>query len=238
MKLCSISMGRGKMIVEFFSAAMEFRLCRYRSWRADGDSAMTREASFSALDAFISPSAAMIWNRHADARFTAVLLVNLRRGRHLGPGLAARLRLCGHRSLHLLRQLHILDLNPFHLDAPCISGFVQGLLPAVKIISVTWNKSAKWQRIRVFALTCMLCDIPSLSDSSSARFLVPSTFLKVVWASRRVDVCAFDTLATDEMGQCMRKYTTPSTATVTESLVRICRVKRASLPLHGLRFHQ
>lgn len=64
MKLCSISMGRGKMIVEFFSAAMELRLCRYRSWRADGDSAMTREASFRALDAFISPSAAMIWNQH------------------------------------------------------------------------------------------------------------------------------------------------------------------------------
>lgn len=64
MKLCSISMGRGKMIVEFFSAAMELRLCKYRSWRADGDSAMTREASFKALDAFISPSAAMIWNRH------------------------------------------------------------------------------------------------------------------------------------------------------------------------------
>lgn len=64
MKHCNISMGRGKMIVEFFSAAMELRLCRYRSWRADGDSAMTREASFRALEAFISPSAAMIWNRH------------------------------------------------------------------------------------------------------------------------------------------------------------------------------
>lgn len=36
---------------------------------------------------------------------------------------------------------------------------------------------------------------------------------------------AFETFATDEMGQWMRKYTTPSTATVTESLVRICRVK-------------
>ncbi len=55
-------MGRGKMMVEFFSAAMELRLCRYLSWRAEGDSAMTREASFRALEAFISPSAAMIWN--------------------------------------------------------------------------------------------------------------------------------------------------------------------------------
>lgn len=60
MKLCSISMGSGKMIVEFLSAAMVLRLCRYRSCRADGDSEMTREASFRALDAFISPSAAMI----------------------------------------------------------------------------------------------------------------------------------------------------------------------------------
>lgn len=67
--------------------------------------------------------------------------------------------------------------------------------------------------------------MPSLSDSSSARFLVPSTFLRVVWASSRVDECALDTLATDEMGQCMRKYTTPSTDTVTESLVRICEVR-------------
>lgn len=74
-------------------------------------------------------------------------------------------------------------------------------------------------------LTCILSDMLSLSDSSSARFLVPSTFLRVVWASSRVDTCALDTLATDEMGQFMRKYTTPSTDTVTESLVRICEVK-------------
>lgn len=75
-----------------------------------------------------------------------------------------------------------------------------------------------------FLLTCMLNDIPSLSDSSSARFLVPSTFLRVVWASSHVDECALCTLATDEMGHWMWKYTTPSTHTVTESLVRICKV--------------
>lgn len=90
------------------------------------------------------------------------------------------------------------------------------------------------RELRVASLTCILCDIPSLSDNSSARFLVPSTFLNVVWARRRVDVCALDTLATDEMGQCMRKYTTPSTATVTESLVNICRVKKVTPPLHSV----
>lgn len=77
-------------------------------------------------------------------------------------------------------------------------------------------------------LTCILSDMPSLSDNSSARFLVPSTFLRVVWASSCVDECALLTLATEEMGQCMRKYTTPSTDTVTESLVRIWEVQSCS----------
>uniref|UniRef100_A0A3Q2ED69 Uncharacterized protein n=1 Tax=Cyprinodon variegatus TaxID=28743 RepID=A0A3Q2ED69_CYPVA len=35
---------------------MLLSVCRYRSWRADGASAITREASFRALEAFISPS--------------------------------------------------------------------------------------------------------------------------------------------------------------------------------------
>uniref|UniRef100_A0A3Q1HV95 Uncharacterized protein n=1 Tax=Acanthochromis polyacanthus TaxID=80966 RepID=A0A3Q1HV95_9TELE len=36
---------------------MELRVCRYRSWRAEGASAITTEASLRALEAFISPSA-------------------------------------------------------------------------------------------------------------------------------------------------------------------------------------
>ena len=66
-----MSMGRGKMMVEFFSAAMELSVCRYLSWRADGASEITRAASFRALEAFISPSAAMIWN--TDARASVLL---------------------------------------------------------------------------------------------------------------------------------------------------------------------
>lgn len=59
MRPCSMSMGSGKTIVEFFSAAIVVRVWRQRSWRAAGDSVMTMEASFRALEAFISPSAAM-----------------------------------------------------------------------------------------------------------------------------------------------------------------------------------
>lgn len=69
--------------------------------------------------------------------------------------------------------------------------------------------------------TCMLWAMPSRSDRTSARFLVPRTFLSVVCASKRVAKSALDTLATEAMGSLTRKYTTPSTETVTESFVRI-----------------
>lgn len=66
-------MGKGKMMVEFFSTAMLLRVCRYRSWRAEGDSAIIREASFRALEAFISPSAAMICSTDREPLFPIVL---------------------------------------------------------------------------------------------------------------------------------------------------------------------
>jgi hypothetical protein len=47
------------MIVEFFSAEILLRVCRYRSCKAPGASLMTSAASFKALEAFISPSAAI-----------------------------------------------------------------------------------------------------------------------------------------------------------------------------------
>lgn len=80
---CNISMGRGKTIVEFFSAAMVVSVWRYRSWRAAGDSVMTMEASFRALDAFISPSAAMTYGtveRRSNCRKSQVPSNNLQTG--------------------------------------------------------------------------------------------------------------------------------------------------------------
>uniref|UniRef100_A0A8C5UJK4 Uncharacterized protein n=1 Tax=Malurus cyaneus samueli TaxID=2593467 RepID=A0A8C5UJK4_9PASS len=46
---------------------MVVKVCRYRSWRAAGDSVITMAASFRALDAFISPSAAITWGASASA---------------------------------------------------------------------------------------------------------------------------------------------------------------------------
>lgn len=50
----------------------------------------------------------------------------------LRSGLSAGLGLGSHRSLQLLRQLHVLDLHPLHLNSPRISGFIQGFLSAGK----------------------------------------------------------------------------------------------------------
>ena len=58
-KFESMSMGRGKITVEFFSAAMLFKVCKYLSWSADGESDIISDASFNARDAFCSPSAAI-----------------------------------------------------------------------------------------------------------------------------------------------------------------------------------
>lgn len=70
--------------------------------------------------------------------------------------------------------------------------------------------------------TCMLYEMPSLSDSSSDRLFVPRTFRRVVCANSRVAWSALETLATEQIGSKTRKYTTPSTLTVTESFVRNC----------------
>eukprot|EP00090_Calanus_glacialis_P016878 TRINITY_DN26414_c0_g1_i1.p1 TRINITY_DN26414_c0_g1~~TRINITY_DN26414_c0_g1_i1.p1 ORF type:complete len:102 (+),score=13.14 TRINITY_DN26414_c0_g1_i1:219-524(+) len=54
-----IFIGMGKIIVELCSADIVLRVCKYRSCRAEGLSAMTSAASRNARDAFSSPSAAI-----------------------------------------------------------------------------------------------------------------------------------------------------------------------------------
>ena len=71
-----ISIGRGKIIVEFLSAAMLFRVCKYLSWRADGDSFMTSAASFRDREAFISPSAAITCKNNSKCKFVSSIPVN------------------------------------------------------------------------------------------------------------------------------------------------------------------
>lgn len=53
------SIGTGKTIVEFFSAAIELNVCKYLNCRAAGDAIITSAASFNAREARCSPSAAI-----------------------------------------------------------------------------------------------------------------------------------------------------------------------------------
>ena len=58
------SMGMGNTMVEFFSEEMVDRVWRYLSCKAAGDSEMMSLASFRALEAFCSPSAAITWEEN------------------------------------------------------------------------------------------------------------------------------------------------------------------------------
>merc|ERR1719317_1811622 len=135
MKAPRISMGRGKMIVEFFSAEMEFRVCKYLSCNAAGEVAMISAASFKALLDFCSPSAA----------------ITLALASRVASASAAMERcICWGRRTSLISIL-----------STCTP---QGSVAASRAL-------------------CMESPIDSLSDRISDRFFVPRTFLKVVAAS-------------------------------------------------------
>ena len=61
------STGTGKMIVEFFSAEIDWRVWRYLNCRAAGESIIIWEASLRARADFCSPSAAMTFARASRA---------------------------------------------------------------------------------------------------------------------------------------------------------------------------
>ena len=63
MKAFSSSIGKGKMIVEFFSAEISVSVCRYRSCRVTGFDETISAASASFTDASSSPAAWMILAR-------------------------------------------------------------------------------------------------------------------------------------------------------------------------------
>ena len=56
-----ISIGNGKMIVEFFSSEIAWSVCKVRKCIAPGDCEITSAASFNARLALCSPSAAITY---------------------------------------------------------------------------------------------------------------------------------------------------------------------------------
>lgn len=201
------------MIVEFFSAEIVLRVWRYRSWRAAGDSLITSAASLKALLAFCSPSAAITWKQNisfnrswSHERHVWLQLTFARAS--LAASASAAIALCnwtGSRTsfLKILRPWVMeklffriwshLHFNSFNFDTPISSCIVQRCLKMIWLAISTLELTLLVQ----MKLTCMHDEIFSLSDKISDKFLVPSIFLSVVWANRRVLWWAFSTLATD-----------------------------------------
>ena len=103
-------MGMGNTMVEFFSEEMVARVWRYLSWRAAGLSEMMSLASFRALLAFCSPSAAITWGE------VSVSSLVLRTGSYLSSGLSGSLSFSSHGSLQTLRKPDVLHLNSLDLN--------------------------------------------------------------------------------------------------------------------------
>ena len=84
-----------------------------------------------------------------------------------------------------------LHLNSLYQDPPGCGGFVQQLL---KYQPVSPSSDELESPV---SCTCILLDILSLSLRISWRFLVPRTFLSVVWARSLVEWWESSTLATE-----------------------------------------
>lgn len=119
------SIGSGKTIVEFFSAAMLFKVWRYLSWIADEDSLRISAASLSARDDLCSPSAAItyivsfeLWNSFVS-RFLLILHIS-----YLSFCLSGSFCFCCHCSLKLYRQTNIFYFHSFYFYSPNITRWI------------------------------------------------------------------------------------------------------------------
>jgi hypothetical protein len=152
------SIGSGKITVEFFSAEMLFSVCRYRSCRAPGESCMTSAASFKALEAFISPSAATtlaLASREASASAAIALCNDL-----------------GRLTSLLERKMRFTSV--ISKSGECHISTLSTLTPQG---SVATSRDV-----------CIMWEIPSRSARISDKFRVPRMFLRVVIASSLVEL--------------------------------------------------
>ena len=172
LKALNISMGRGKMMVEFFSAEMLFSV-----WKAELSPSAWSLSDWPDLEISELESS---W-RLADGvrglpQSPAGLLFSLSR-HHLGPGLPGGLGLGGHDSLELEGQPHVLDLHPLHVDAPGVRGHLQVVVHAVR------NGLPVRQDLR---------EVPGPEDVPDVFLLWERrhffSYLSVVAARRRVDL--------------------------------------------------
>jgi hypothetical protein len=121
-KLLNNSIGIGKIIVEFFSAAIPDRVCRYLSWRAIGFEAMISAAALNATDALCSPSAATTL---ALASLAASASVAIDRCIEVGRLTSFLKTIIIFKLLSFLFKTTInLQFNAFDFDAPLVSGFI------------------------------------------------------------------------------------------------------------------
>jgi hypothetical protein len=115
---------------------------------------------------------------------------------YLGTSFTSRFGFRGHGALHLHGQSHILELDSLNFNALFEKKRLKscGDETKAKLVKQTHGSVASSRHSR------MALDTDSRSCRISDRDFCPRTFLKLVCASKRVDSCAFSTLATDTAG--------------------------------------